>query len=323
MNKLIDQFARPIQYLRLSITDRCNLRCVYCEAEEEFMEKPREQILHLEELARFAKIAVALGINKVRVTGGEPLVRRNVVRLIEQLAAIPGLQDLSLTTNGALLAPLAAELKRAGLQRINIHLDSLNPTTYARTTCGHDVAPVLAGIDAALVQGLHPVKINVVVHAGTIDELEDFEKLAHEKPVHVRFIEEMDLPYQRASRAGKGWTENILRLVKAHGYEPSSSLLGFGPARTFAKPGDAGTLGIIHNLDGHHCARCNRLRLTADGRIKPCLFSGRVLNVFPLLRENAPAEAIAEMIRAAVADKPENGLTSLEPEWRRMREIGG
>jgi cyclic pyranopterin phosphate synthase len=323
LNDAAENGARRAQYLRLSVTDRCNLRCVYCMPDEPFVFKPHETILRLEEMARFARAALAEGIDKVRLTGGEPLVRKNLAWLVAELAAMPGLADLSLTTNGVLLGPVAEELRRAGLRRVNISLDSLDPRTYAELTRGQDIAPALAGIDAALAAGLQPVKINVVVHDNTLEELDRFVASIAARPLHVRFIERMNLADPAAHVAGNATTRELLRALEAAGFTPTDAPRGFGPALTFARPGMKGTLGVIHNAAGHNCARCNRLRLTADGRLKPCLFSGQEFEVFSLLRGGASENELRAVIARAIREKPRSAAEAGKTETRVMREIGG
>jgi cyclic pyranopterin phosphate synthase len=315
--------GRRVRYLRLSVTDRCNLRCVYCAPDEPFVFKPPAAILRLEELARFARAALALGFDAMRLTGGEPLVRNNVLWLAAELGALPGLRDLSLTTNGVLLAPVADALRRAGVRRVNISLDSLDPAHYVALTAGQDIGPALSGVDAALAAGLHPVKINAVIHDATLDELPQFIEFVARRPLHVRFIERMNLADFAGHRRGQGTTGRLLRAIAAAGFAPAASPVGAGPAATFARPGFAGTLGAIHHADGHICARCNRLRLTADGRLKSCLFSGDAEDVFPLLRGGAPDAALREAIARACAAKPRGADEPRAPEMRGMREIGG
>jgi len=296
-----------IDYLRVSITDRCNFRCRYCMPAEGVRPKSKDEILGFGEIVRFARAAVGAGVSRIRITGGEPLVRHGCVDLIEQLARIEGGTDLSLTTNGSLLEGLAGELRAAGLSRINISIDSLDKDRFSRITGGGSLAPVLAGLDSALDAGFAPVKVNAVALEGIEDDLEDFVALSRERPVHVRFIEFMpigwrlgdqQLDYARLGReqpgdrqpgdapGGDQWKfvpqARLLARLEAHGdLRPVASPGGAGPARYFKFEGAEGTIGFISSMSDHFCSHCNRLRLTADGRLRNCLFSDEEADVRP------------------------------------------
>lgn len=266
---MLDRFDRHINYLRISVTDRCNLRCHYCMPEEGVRQIRHEDILTYDEITAFTREAVALGITKVRVTGGEPLARKGVVTLVEMLAGISGITDLSMTTNGTMLAGHAHDLAAAGLMRINISLDTLDPEKYRKVTRGGDISSVLQGIAAAREAGLRPVKINCVIKS-TPDEA-DARMVAEfciREGLEVRFIRQMDL-------AG-------------------------------------GTFSVVHGGSGGHCARCNRLRLTPEGTLRPCLFS----DIGYSIRDLGAAEAL----RRAVGTKPEKGTVNSVNEFY---NIGG
>ncbi len=278
-----DAYERPIQYLRVSVTDRCNLRCVYCMPEEGVPLLAHEEILRNEEIVRIVRIAVELGFSHIRLTGGEPLVRRGIVNLVADLARIPGLDDLSMTTNGVLLKDHAEALARAGLRRVNISLDTLRPERFRRITRWGDLEDVLEGRKAALAAGLRPVKINVVVVRGlNDDEVVDIARLTLEPDWHIRFIEVMPLG------AGIHWAGDGVvpsaeirhRIEAALGpLTPVYGDVGVGPARYYRLPGAEGTIGFISAVTEHFCHYCNRLRLTSDGRLLPCLLSSATIDL--------------------------------------------
>ena len=324
-----DAYGRTIEYLRLSITDRCNLRCRYCMPEEGVPPLAHGDILSYEELLRVAGGCVALGIRKIRVTGGEPLVRRGVVDFIAQLAALPGAPEITLTTNGLLLAELAAPLKAAGLGRVNVSLDTLRPERFAALTRREGLASVLAGLAAAEAAGLDPVKINVIPLKGVNDdELLEFARLTLEHPWEVRFIEFMpispDLEY--ASNAGVPIGEVERQLQSLGRLESLPRRDSAGPARRFRIPGARGCLGLIPSVSGHFCPECNRLRVTADGRVRGCLFGNQEIDLKPVLRGGGDAAALVDLLRAAVCAKPEKhaiGSPQFKAPNRRMQGIGG
>lgn len=315
---MTDAFRREINYLRLSLTDRCNYRCVYCMPEEGVVKCGHSDILTLEEMEEIARAAVALGVKKLRVTGGEPLVRRGAVELCRRLGEIPGVEDLSLTTNGALLAPVAAELKAAGVGRVNISLDTLDPEKFQTITRGGRLVDCLEGIQAALACGMAPVKLNVVLIGGfNDDEIPALAALSSRWGVEVRFIELMPightvpfgpeayLPVDTVLEKLEGWTAEWPE----------------GVARRF-RLADGGVIGLISPLSCSFCAGCNRLRLTADGYLKPCLHSKEEIRVRGL-----HGEALQEAILAAAAAKPaSHGVLSHDSRScsrRDMHRIGG
>ena len=310
-----------VDYVRLSITDRCNLRCVYCMPPEGVPPRQHGEILSYEELLAFVRVAVSLGIDKVRITGGEPLVRKGVVEFVGALAQVEGISDLSLTTNGLLLPAFAERLHGAGLKRVNISLDSLESRRFAEITRGGDLQRALAGIDAAFAVGFNPVKLNVLLLAGVEDEARAFAELTRERALHVRFIEYMPLD-RRLSHVGQFVPAPIMlaRLKEEFELEAVDGVHGYGPARYYRIPGAAGTLGFIAGVSEHFCATCRRLRLTADGHLKTCLFSGRELDVRPLI--GRPSELRAALV-AAMRDKRYDRRAETLPNGRAMSQIGG
>jgi cyclic pyranopterin phosphate synthase len=320
----IDAHKRVIDYLRISVTDRCNLRCVYCMPAEGIPERPHDEILSYEEIHRFARVAVAQGITRIRLTGGEPLVRKGLPAFVERLVALPGVQ-VALTTNGVLLARFARELREAGLSRVNVSLDSLDPEMFARLTRLGTLSDVLTGIEAAVDAGLGPVKVNVVVVRSLGQDLEAFAEMTRRLPIHVRFIEYMPV-------GGKPlWGDEDFvpaeeiqaRLARSFELEPASKRPeGWGPAHYFRLPDAPGTVGFITPRSSHFCAECNRLRLTADGKLRTCLFSEEMIDVRAVLRSTGDDDALAAVIRDALDKKPEKRpdvLATVRP----MSQIGG
>ena len=273
--------ARKINYLRLSITDRCNLRCFYCTYWQDWQKLPAGEILRYEELLRIAAVAGACGIRKIRVTGGEPLMRRGVVDFLQGLGRVPGIEEICLTTNGVGLQELAPALFEAGLRHLNLSLDTLRRERYREITGRDEWPTVMAGLEAATSLGFHPLKINCVVMRGiNEDELLDIALLARDHPYQVRFIELMP------TVSPKLWHRHFLpmgavrrRLAGLGPGEAVTSGPTAGPARTFRFPGFQGELGFISPISEHHCSACNRLRLTADGKLRPCLMARTELDL--------------------------------------------
>lgn len=321
-----DSYGRNINYLRLSVTDRCNMRCVYCMPAEGVHLLNHSEVLSYEELLQIARAAVANGIEKIRVTGGEPLVRKGIILFLQKLAAVPGLKQLVLTTNGLALPEMAAELRQAGVQRLNISLDSLQPETFAAVTRGADLQRVLAGIQAAEQAGF-PIKINMVVMRGINDtELLDFAALTLERQITVRFIEYM--PSLRAeewrSRVVSG--ESILEQIgKRYSFTTQEREGLAGPARSFRINGAAGKFGIITAVSGHFCEDCNRIRVTSSGRVRGCLFSDEGLELKPYL-VSGDQDGLEAALRRVVAGKPkQHALAGEEQNFSTfaMATIGG
>jgi GTP 3',8-cyclase len=322
---------RSINYLRISITDRCNLRCRYCMPKEGVSPFGHAEVLRYEEILRIAAAAARLGIAKIRITGGEPLVRADAVRLVEKLARIPGIRDLSMTTNGVLLADFAGALREAGLQRVNISMDSLNPDKYRRITRGGDLSRVRAGIAAARKAGLTPVKINAVAIAGfNDDEIPDFARLTLAEDLQVRFIEFMPVGESCAWKPEQSLSaDEVRKRIETLG--PLAPLANFGnsfdgPARLFRLPGAAGVIGLISPVSDHFCASCNRLRLTSDGKLKTCLFSDEELDLKTLIRSGGGDEILEETLARAIRQKPlRQGtiIAGMKRCQRPMVKIGG
>ncbi len=325
MTGLSDSFQRPIDYLRISVTDRCNLRCVYCMPAEGIDLLAHEDVLSYEEIYRVATAAAELGIKKVRVTGGEPLVRIGLSGLIEMLAQIDAIDDIALTTNGILLARYADELKVAGLRRVNISLDTLKPEKFRLITRGGDLDSVLEGIEAAGIAGLNPIKINVVVMAGSNDdELTDFACKTVDDGWHVRFIEHMPFNSEMASSSFVSVNEVRERLASLGELEPCT-FKGNGPAKYYRLPQAKGTIGFITPVSEHFCFHCNRLRLTADGRLRPCLLSVQEIDLRQPLRQGISAEELKKLIKRAVESKPRKHKLAegMVPKDRPFSQVGG
>ena len=321
MNSRADRAEGRVDYLRLSITDRCNLRCTYCMPAGGVPPRTHGEILSYEELAAFARVAAGCGISKVRITGGEPLVRHGCADFVAMLARTSGISDISLTTNGLLLPSHAAALRRAGLRRVNISLDSLEPARFARISRGGRLADALAGLDAAFAAGFAPVKVNALLLEGVEDELEAFVDLTRERDVHVRFIEFMPLDRRLGTDGHLVPAPEILQLLKER-YDllPHEGPYGHGPARYWQVPGARGTVGFIAGVSEHFCESCNRLRLTADGRLRTCLFSGEETDVRPLIGD---AGALRAAIESAVAGKSYDRCREARANERAMSQIGG
>ncbi|MFN2271975.1 MAG: GTP 3',8-cyclase MoaA [Anaerolineae bacterium] len=328
----LDAYNRPISYLRISVTDRCNLRCVYCMPPQGVAKRAHGEILRYEEIETVVRAAAALGITKVRLTGGEPLVRPGIVDLVRMLARVEGIDDLAMTTNAILLNDYAKELAQAGLRRVNISLDTLRPERFERITrCGR-LEDVLAGMEAARQAGLTPIKINTVVMRGmNDDEVVDFARRTLELGWHVRFIELM--PIGNSLTVEDDWRERVVtareiqKQIEATlgALEPAKVLPGGGPARYYRLPEAKGTLGFITPISEHFCHQCNRLRLTADGHLRPCLLSEYEIDLRTPLRNGAGEEQIKMLILQSIASKPlQHHLDeSHVPKGRMMSQIGG
>jgi cyclic pyranopterin phosphate synthase len=327
-NPLVDAFQRPVNYLRVSVTDRCNLRCRYCMTSHTRW-LPKGAILTLEEIERLVGIGVGLGITKVRLTGGEPLCRKGIVDLIARLSKLNGLQDLTLTTNGTLLAQKAAALKEAGLRRINISLDTMDAAGFFNITGLNLLDTVWQGIVQAAAVGFNPIKINCVVMRGSNeDQIVPLAELTRSQPFHVRFIEYMPIaidPHAAKSRFVP-MAEVQQRLEKLGALIPLPSRNGDGPARRFRFQDAPGELGFISSMSEHFCSRCNRIRLTADGHLRPCLLADEQVDVMGALRAGADDEAIAAIFAKALAMKQGEHRLSFGGNCQlrtKMTDIGG
>ncbi len=322
----VDRFNRSISYLRVSVTDRCNLRCVYCMPPNGVPWVPHASILRYEEITRIVAVGASLGISKVRLTGGEPLVRKGIVSLVEMLAAVPGVDDLAMTTNGTLLAQYAQELASAGLRRVNMSLDTLRPERYRAITRGGALEDVERGFRAAQEAGLKPVKFNTVLMRGVNDdEIVDFARRTLGEPFHVRFIEEMPIGLSGQMRF-MPVSEAREQIEAAFGpLETVHQRQGNGPASYYRIPGARGTIGFISAVTDHFCRQCNRLRLTADGNLRPCLLSDGEIPLREPLRSGISDEELKTLFLSAIVAKPERHhlVEGVAPGGRSMSQIGG
>lgn len=380
---LIDSFNRTIDYLRISVTDRCNFRCVYCMPPEGAPVAPKSEILTFEEIERLVRIAARLGMSKFRLTGGEPLVRKDIDELVERIGRTPGLRDLSMTTNGFLLADHARTFAQHGLNRVNISLDTLRAERFAAIARRGNLEAVLAGIDAALEAGLAPIKLNCVVMRGwNEDEVIDFARMTLEQPFDVRFIELMPINWSQGddsvsemqahfptapARAGQRSSnitlyantelnsfrstfrtmeevqqtgqldsaqmrkafvsseESRTAIEKAFGRLVPAEVVTNGPARSYRLPGASGTVGFISQITNDMCVNCNRLRLTADGMLRPCLMADGEVDLRTPMRTGATDEEIADLFRLTVLHKPKEHRieAGMAPIGRNMSQLGG
>lgn len=305
-SKLIDKYNRNLNYLRVSIIDRCNLNCIYCLPHERIPKIPHHEILRYEEILRLVRIAVNLGVSKVRVTGGEPLFRKGVYHFLNQLTGIDGLSDVSLTTNGVLLKDNIQEIKAAGINRINISIDTLNKKKFARIT-GHDLFDqVWEGIELAEQMGFDPIKLNVVPLQGiNDDELPDIARLSFTRPFHIRFIEYMPMGSNPMFSSRQLLTPEIKKRLR-----PLGELIAIdkskndGPAKRFKFESAVGEIGFIQPISRHFCNACNRLRLTASGQLRPCLLSDHQQDLKTLLRKGGSDSELADLFIQAIRNKP-------------------
>ena len=318
---MIDQFGRTINYLRLSVTDRCNLRCKYCMPEEGIDKLEHGDILRFEEIDTIVGHMANLGIDKVRITGGEPLVRRGIVDLIKMLHRHELIREIAMTTNGLLLAEMAEDLKKAGLRRVNISMDSLNPMRYQTMTRGGDLNKVLEGIEAAKRVGLTPIKINVVLIKGfNDDEIADFVKMTADSDIDVRFIELMPIG-EVATWSKEHFMSNQEVLERVPELMPMISKDPSSPAVYYKLPNGKGKVGLISPISCKFCENCNRVRMTADGFLKYCLHSNEEIALKPLLKNE---KLLIHTLRRTIFDKPEeHTLETGQFMVRNMVEIGG
>lgn len=308
MTPLVDGFGRKIDYLRLSVTDRCNLRCVYCLPAFYDGFSASDEVMNDDEVVRLAGVFAGLGFSKLRITGGEPLVRPGVVGLVRRVASLPGVRDLSLSTNGTNLLPLADGLADAGLRRLNVSIDSLRPERFAAITRRGKLENVMAGVERALLRGMGPVKINVVVARGmNEDEMADFAALTEKRPLHVRFIELMPM-------GDTGFFSDERRVTLEEMMERAGPLekldaalwpRGNGPADYFKRPGAQGTVGFISAVSCGFCQACNRVRLSARGKLIPCLDGEEGADLLTPLRNGADDRELQDIIRRVITEKPE------------------
>ena len=324
-----DGYGRVIDYLRISVTDRCNFRCSYCMPSEGVKLLEASEILSYEEFLRVIKILGRHGVDKVRLTGGEPLVRKGIVDLIRAISALGTVKDLSITTNGSLLKDCAYELKAAGLGRVNISIDTLDPERFAGITGRGKIADTLCGIESALAAGFNPVKLNVVLtEMLTKDDISRLVEQVYRYPLEVRFIE-----YMPVGRCGvnPGFSINtVKKLIDSEGLgllQPSRSARGNGPARYYRLPLALGVFGFITPISDHFCSGCNRIRLTADGKFKPCLLENIEIDIKAALRSGCSDNDVSELFFKALLAKPvHHDLSSnqrREDFTRGMSQVGG
>ena len=326
---MLDNNQRPINYLRLSVTDRCNLRCIYCMPEQGIQFIPHSEILTYEEMLHIVRLCVQKGIRKVRLTGGEPLVRKGFISFLERLCKIEGLEEITLTTNGVLLKSFAADIKNCGICRINVSLDSLKPEQFFRITGCDYFERVRESLEEADHVGFNPIKINVVAIKGVNDnEILDFARLTLEKPYHIRFIELMPIGDKNTWMDSKFIsTKEIFKNIEILGaLQPIDHNTLDGPAERYTLEGAKGEIGFIGALSNHFCDNCNRLRLTADGHLRGCLFSDQETDIKTPLREGKGDSQLLNLIRDTILNKPkDHGLVKPGPRKciRQMNSIGG
>ena len=315
---MIDNYGRNIDYLRISVTDLCNLRCVYCMPEEGVPKLRHEDILSVEEIEEIAMAAAELGVRKIRLTGGEPLVRRGIMDIVNKVSRIEGIDEIALTTNGSVLAQNAKGLKEAGLTRVNISVDAFDPEIYKDVTRGGEIGDVMAGIEAAIEAELTPIKLNAVLMGGVNDSLiRPLIAMTEDADFRVRFIEIM--PIGECA----GWNkERFLSIEKVLEEEPDLEYFGTdGVSKLYRKPGSKGSVGLISPISNHFCPTCNKVRVTADGKLKPCLHSAEEIDL-----KGLHGSELAETIRDAILAKPfehELAREDYSRSRRNMNAIGG
>ena len=330
-----DGHGRTIDYLRISVTDRCNLRCRYCMPEKGVKLENHDAIMTLEEIERLVYHASQRGIRRIRLTGGEPLVRLGIIDLISSISSMEGIEAVTLTTNGILLPRMAYDLKKAGLKRVNISLDTLDAQKFTHITRCGNLEEVLKGIDAALETGFKPVKINTVAIRSLDQDFLQFARLTLDKPLHVRFIEFM--PMGDSVQSGT-WNKNesipseeLITHIDSLSHEAGlgkllpidnrSKIPGWGPARYYQLPHSEGTIGFISPLSRHFCIECNRLRVTSNGKIRPCLFADKEYHILSALRTN-DTQALNVILDEALQAKPDMHHHRMKTA-RAMSQIGG
>ena len=326
---MIDTHGRKIDYLRISVTDRCNLRCRYCMPEEGIENEGHSRMLSLEQIYRLVKIASQTGISNVRLTGGEPLIRRNIVTLVDKIASLPGINDVSMTTNGILFPKMGEDLKQAGLNRVNISLDTLNENKYRYITRRGELGDAIAAVHKALEMDMQPVKINVVMIKGfNDDEILDFAELAYNLPVHIRFIEFMPIGDLDFHTADKCLSIGAVREIIQQKYEfiEGAQVQGHGPAKYVKMVGGQGSLGFISAMSDHFCGSCNRIRMTADGKLRGCLYSYQEIDLRLALYNDCSDEQLRNLFVKAILMKPDQH--HMREGWgaenrRKMYQIGG
>jgi cyclic pyranopterin phosphate synthase len=327
-SKLIDNCNRHLNYLRISITDRCNLQCRYCVPQELIPKLSHSDILTYEEILRVVRVATRLGISKVRVTGGEPLVRKGVYEFLHELVDTERLTDVSLTTNGVLLRDNLEKIRAAGISRINVSLDTLNRAKYQDITGFDEFEHVWQGIEKAHRMGFYPLKLNIVALRGiNEEELVEMARLSFRYPFHVRFIEYMPIGQADFNPESLLLVPEIKNRISVLGdLVAVQEAEHDGPAQRYRYPGAQGEVGFIPALSQHFCNKCNRLRLTASGQLRPCLLSDHQENLKKVLRENGSDQDLAQVFITAVQHKPsDHNLVAKDPSpvCGQMRAIGG
>jgi GTP 3',8-cyclase len=330
MTPLVDTFSRLHDNLRVSVTDRCNIRCFYCMPEEGVKFQPRDQILTFEEIERFVRVAVTLGVRKIRVTGGEPLVRKNLATLIRKLSAIEGVEDLALTTNGVLLADQAEELYEAGLRRVNVHLDTLDRERFQKITRRDDLGKVLEGIEVCRRLGYHPIKINAVAVKNLVEpDIVPLARYGRERGIEIRYIEFMPLDAQGLWDRGRVLLADDMVAMLQREIGPLEEIPdrdARAPATEYRFTDGVGRVGFIASVSRPFCLNCNRIRLTSDGKLRYCLFAIEETDIRPLLRNGGTDDEIRAAVRRCVSEKwigHEINSAKFVPPPRPMYSIGG
>ncbi len=330
MTPLVDTFSRIHDNLRVSVTDRCNIRCFYCMPEEGVKFQPRDQILTFEEIERFVRVAVTLGVRKIRVTGGEPLVRKDLATLIRKLSAIEGVEDLALTTNGVLLADQAEELYEAGLRRINVHLDTLDRERFKRITRRDDLDKVLNAIEVCRRLGYHPIKINAVAVKNLVEpDIVPLARYGRERGIEIRYIEFMPLDAQGLWDRGRVLLADDMVAMLQREIGPLEEIPDRderAPATEYRFADGIGRIGFIASVSRPFCLNCNRIRLTSDGKLRYCLFAIEETDVRGLLRNGGTDDEIRDAVRRCVSEKwigHEINSAKFVPPPRPMYSIGG
>lgn len=316
-----DTYGREINYLRLSVTDLCNLRCQYCMPEEGIPKKAHNEMLRFEEMTRIVQACVDLGINKVRLTGGEPLIRRDIVDLVKFIGSVEGVKDLTMTTNGTLLKSLAKPLKEAGLNRINISVDTFNPEKYKTMTRGGNVNDVIESMKVAIEVGLYPIRLNVVLIEGfNDDEIESIVALTKDQEIDIRFIELMPIG-DLEHKTPLGYLSNKTVLDRVPELESDHTEDQISVAEYYRLPGGKGRIGLINPMSHKFCDRCNKIRITADGKLKPCLHTDEEIDLKSRAHD---LDALREAIKQGILEKNETHLLEEACYTQRdMNRIGG
>ncbi|OPX43912.1 cyclic pyranopterin monophosphate synthase [Ruminiclostridium hungatei] len=328
MKILIDKYGRKIDYLRISVTDRCNLSCIYCIPKCGVLQAIEEEMLSIKEIVSFVKVAASHGIRKIKITGGEPLLRKDIAALVSCITEIDSIMDISMTTNGVLIKKFASELKRAGLKRLNISLDSLCSDKYKEITKYGELKDVLTGIERAMELGFSQIKVNtVIIRDINLDEILDFVHFSTETGIAVRFIEYMPTKNSLDGYAKKFVSADEMRFLCNEAYSLLPAAVdGNGPAKYYVIPGTNGTIGFISPLSCKFCSDCNRIRLTSDGRLVSCLYTQEWVDIKNSLRKGPDIDEVTELLFSAIASKPASHSLIVEDrqmDFCSMMRIGG